>query len=190
MGYTTDFEGSLTLTPALNTEQSEYLNLLFSTRRMKRNVSKLMELYKGEHGNPFAKDKTPEAIYGREGEYFAMDDGQSGQLHDDSIIDYNVPPCQAGFMRDTMGAVPGLWCGWCIESDGSELMWDGGEKFYNYVAWLKYIFKHFFNPWGIKAYGEIRWFGEDRDDMGEIKVKDNEVFVFDAEVTYGDEDED
>jgi len=189
MGYTTDFEGSLELTPALTTEQSDYLNLLFETRRMKRNVNKLMELYKGEHGNPFTKGKAPKDIYGRDGEYFARQDGQSGQSNDASIIDYNVPPGQAGFMRDTKGAVPGLWCGWCIENNGSELMWDGGEKFYNYVEWLNYIFTHFFKPWGIKAKGEIHWYGEDRTDMGKIKVRDNEVFIFSGEVKFEDEDE-
>ncbi len=188
MGYSTDFTGSLAIDKPLTAEQVEYLNRLFSTRRMKRNVLKLMELYSGQHGNPFAKDKTPEAIYGREGEYFAMDDGNSGQSEDGSIIDYNVPPCQADFMRDTPDAVPGLWCGWRISDDGKELEWDGGEKFYNYIEWLRYIIKHFFIPWGVKADGEILWFGEDRSDLGKIKVNNNQVFVFTGEVTYEDED--
>jgi len=154
---------------------------------MKRDVNKLMELYKGEHGNPFAKDQTPEAIYGREGEYFAMEDGNFGQREDGSIIEYNIPPCQVGFMRDTKDAVPGLWCQWEISEDGSELRWDNGEKFYNYVEWLEYIIKHFFIPWGIKANGTIYWYGEEREDIGKIKVRDNEIFVFGGQFIYKDE---
>jgi len=58
MGYTTDFEGSLVFDKPLNQKQREYINRISDTRRMKRDVNKLMELYKGKHGNPFAKDKT------------------------------------------------------------------------------------------------------------------------------------
>ena len=165
MGYTTDFEGSLKISRPLTKKQTEYINLINQTRRMKRDVNKLMKLYKGKHGNPFAKDKTPEAIYGREGEYFAKDDGNCGQSGDDSIINYNVPPT----------GVPGLWCGWCITEDGMFLEWDGGEKFYNYVEWLEYLIKHFFQPWGRKLNGKIEWFGEDRTDIGAIVVKNNKV---------------
>jgi hypothetical protein len=178
MGYTTDFEGSLKLTPSLNEKQTEYINRISSTRRMKRNPEKLMELYKGKHGNPFVKNsQMSELIYGKQGEFFAMDDGQAGQLHDNSIEDYNGPP----------STQPGLWCQWQIFDNGASLEWDGEEKFYNYIEWLKYIIKTFFIPWGIVADGEIRWFGEDKDDMGKIKVKNNEVFIFNGEVTFSDE---
>lgn len=189
MGYTTDFMGSLELTPNLNEKQTEYINRINGTRRMKRDINKLMEIYKGEHGNPFAKGKTAKDIYGHEGEFFAHDDGQFGQNQCPSIIDYNCPPGQQGYAQgEVEKGQPGLWCQWCITGDGKELEWDGGEKFYNYVAWLKYIIREFFIPWGIKANGEIEWQGEDRDDIGKIKVKDNEIFVYDGHITYPDED--
>ena len=184
MGYTTDFEGGLKISRPLTKKQTAYLNLLNGTRRMKRDVNKLMAIYGGKHGNPFATEKTPEAIYGRQGEYFAREDGQCGQSTDDSIIDYNIPPVQAGFMRDTKGAVPGLWCGWCITEDGSRLEWDGGEKFYNYVEWLEYLIKHFFEPWGRKLNGTIYWYGEDRSDQGKIEVKANKVKISRGEIVY------
>jgi len=185
MGYTTDFEGSLSLTPNLNEKQTKYMNLISSTRRMKRNVNKLMEIYKGKHGNPFPKNKTPEAIYGHDGEFFARDDGECGQSQDASIVDFNCAPGHKGFAQ---GAVdkgqPGLWCQWDVSEDGDILEWSGGEKFYNYIEWLRYIIKNFFIPWGIVGEGEILWFGEDRSDMGKITVKNNEVFVFTGEVTF------
>jgi hypothetical protein len=190
MGYTTDFMGCLELTPKLNEKQRDYINLISSTRRMKRDVNKLMELYKGEHGNPFAKNKKdPKEVYGHEGEFFAKDDGNFGQGDDGSVIDHNCPPGQKGFAQgEVEKGQPGLWCQWEISEDGTELFWDGGEKFYNYIAWLKYIIKNFFIPWGIFANGEIEWQGEERDDIGKIKVKNNEIFVYDGEITFPDEE--
>lgn len=187
MGYTTDFDGSLELKPALSPKHVEYLNRLFRTRRMKRDVAKLMELYNGKHGNPFIIGPEHD-FYGHEGEFFANEDGNSGQTDDGTIIDYNTPPGQAGYMGSNKSGVPGLWCGWEISEDGTELMWDGGEKFYNYVEWLEWIINKFFNPWKIKANGTIYWYGEDREDLGKIKVRDNEVFVFTDWMEYDDEE--
>lgn len=202
MGYTTDFNGHLDITPALTAKQVKYINLLGRTRRMKRDINVLWEMYKGKHGNPFAKEQTPEAVYGREGEYFAMDDGnygQSGHGTDKSIIDYNTPPGQLEF--DGMGSFdekwaenekrrtegmcqPGLWCQWEIEAEGEKLVWDGGEKFYYYIEWLRYYIYHFFKPWGVKLNGEIEWIGEDPADLGKIVVKDNVVQVYKGKITY------
>jgi hypothetical protein len=190
MGYTTDFNGELNIVPPLNKEQVEYINRLCTTRRMKRDVNKLMELYKGEHGNPFAKEKTPEAIYGRDGEFFARPDGQSGQTHDESIINYNCPPGQVNFEGENKNGQPGLWCQWEVSEDGEVLVWDGGEKFYNYVEWLKYLIKTFFKPWGVVLNGEIYWEGEDSSDMGCIVVKDNKVKTKVAEISYRESDDD
>ena len=201
MGYTTDFSGSLTLSRPATVVEKNYINLINRTRRMKRDVNKLMELYKGKHGNPFPKSDKPEDIYGRDGEYFARDDGQSGQDHDKSIIDYNTAPGHKSY-EETRGqdfnqtwneqqaliasgkCQPGLWCQWEINEDGTELQWDGGEKFYNYVEWLKYLIAHFFEPWGIKLNGTIEWVGEDSSDRGKIVANNNEVKVYVGKTTY------
>lgn len=190
MGYTTDFEGSLKLSRAATQVESDYINTFSGTRRMKRDVKKLMELYKGEYGYPFTNIiSTPEEIYGEDGGYFAYDDGQSGQFHDTSIIDYNTAPGQLDFGLANWGendtkirtglCQPGLWCQWVITEDGTELEWDGSEKFYNYVEWLQYLIVNFFEKWGIKVNGEISWRGEDRDDTGKIIVEDNIITVID-----------
>jgi hypothetical protein len=184
MGYTTDFEGSLKISRPLTKKQTTYLNLLNSTRRMKRNVNKLMSLYNGKHGNPFPASKTPGDIYGYEGEYFAREDGNMGQNSDESIIDFNKAPGQIGWGGGHKYGQPGLWCGWCITEDGKFLEWDGGEKFYDYIEWLEYLIKHFFEPWGRKLNGEIYWYGEERSDMGKIIVKSNKIKVEAGEVEY------
>ena len=189
MGYTTDFQGQLNFDRVLTNEEMNYIKKFNDSRRMKRDVSKLYELHNGEGGNPFLPK---EQTYGNEGEYFVGDD-------DSSIIDYNKSP--GGVLKskdEDFGTYwsrhtkqiqdglcqPGLWCQWTINEDGTHLVWDGGEKFYNYVEWLKYLINHFFEKWGVKLNGEITWEGEDSEDMGKIVVVNNEVTVKVARITY------
>lgn len=180
MGYTTEFRGELTFDKPLSRDQISYINLFCRTRRMKRDVTILNKLYEGKHGL--------NGDYGREGEYFAMDDGDSGQIGDASVISHNVPPCQLDYGIENYyaenekaikngEAVPGLWCQWEIAEDGTTLQWDGGEKFYKYTEWLKYLIKHFFDKWGNKLNGTIKWRGEDFDDSGEIIVENSIVKI-------------
>jgi hypothetical protein len=193
MGYTTDFEGSLKLNRPATEQERNYINLISDTRRMKRNVDILFQIYKGKHGNPFAKNK--EDIYGFEGEYFAMNDGDMGQNKDKSIIDYNTPPCQMSYYDSDFNKTwnenerrienglcqPGLWCHWIITEDCQYLEWDGGEKFYNYLEWLQYHINHFFDKWGIKLNGNISWQGEDDEDKGIIVVRNNKIKTVSSE---------
>jgi hypothetical protein len=183
MGYSTDFNGTLKLSRQATPEERDYINLISYTRRMKRDVNKLMKLYQGKYGNPFAIDNTPESIYGEFGEYFAMNDDDFGQGRDSSIIDYNCAPGEShyGDPKSTKIGQPGLWCQWIIHEDGFELEWNGAEKFYNYIEWLKYLIDHFFEPWGIKLNGEIEWQGEDMSDRGKIGVIDNVVKTYKVE---------
>jgi len=195
MGYTTDFEGRFNFSRPLTEQEAEYINKFSETRRMKRDVAKLYEIYKGEHGNPFLPyDKT----YGNEGEYFVGGSGYAGQDHDPSVIDGNAAP---GTITDRVQdwgtrleknrlaiaegrCQPGLWCQWIVEDDGKYLAWDGGEKFYNYVEWLNYLISHFFSKWGVALNGEVKWFGEDRGDYGKIVITDNVVNVMEGEINY------
>jgi len=157
---------------------------------MKRDVGKLMELFKGKHGlvGVKIKDSTPLEIYGEQGGYFAMDDGNMGQTHDNSVIDFNIPPGQKGWSYDNKEGQPGLWCKWCLEFNSEtekyELVWSGEEKFYYYTEWLEYLIKHFFAPWKLKLNGEITWQGEESSDMGKIIVVDNVVTTKTGVVSY------
>jgi hypothetical protein len=41
---------------------------------------------------------------------------------------------------------PGLWCDWVPCWDGCCLAYNGVEKFYDPVAWLRYLIEHFLQP--------------------------------------------
>ena len=151
MGYDTQFKGSFKPNKPFTQEQTNFINKFSDTRRMKRDVSKLL-LLEPNFKNGF------NGSYGIDGEYYIGDD-------ETSVIDYNTPPITQ----------PGLWCQWIIE-DG-EIQWDCQEKFYNYVKWLQYIIDNFLSVLDIKINGVVEYNGEDFDDHGKIYVIDNIVIL-------------
>ena len=157
MGYSTDFIGSLKFNKDVPIELQRYINRFSCTRRMPRDNAKIKEIY------PNWKELCFFGELGTMGEYFVP---YGHNDYDDSVIDHN------GFR---VSVHPGLWCQWVIE--GNELVWDGGEKFYNYVEWLQYLIDNFFDPLGYELSGDIAWQGEDPDDCGVIHVANNYIEV-------------
>jgi len=72
---------------------------------------------------------------------------------------------------------------WKPTKDGNALEWNGGEKFYDYTEWLKWLMANYFTPRDIKCNGEMTWQGEEIGDIGKLTVKDNEVVETKLEVT-------
>lgn len=161
MGYTTYFNGSLEFNKPVEDWLVGYIDKFNKTRRMKRNNEKIKELY------PEWKKLCFAGNLGEDGEYFIGGIGPYGQGDDDSILNYNYPA----------STQPGLWCQWVIGGDNDELMWDGREKFYNYVEWLEYMIDNFFDPLGYELSGDITWDGEYRDDCGIIHVVNNFIEI-------------
>lgn len=151
MGYTTDFDGVFTLNKKLEEADQQYLAKFSRTRRMKRDREKLLQ----ETG----------IDYGVDGEFYVDGDGDFGQGNGGHVVNHNSPPATQ----------PGLWCQWVPTRDGQGIEWDQGEKFYNYVEWLKYIIKVFLEPKGYVLNGEVSYRGEDRSDHGYICVENNVV---------------
>ncbi len=177
MGYTTDFHGEFTLDRPLTDAQADYLRKFADTRRMERD-----EVLTERRPDPLR-----EAVglpVGLEGGYFVNEDGPSGQGKDmfgdrpGDVLDYNIPP----------KGQPGLWCQWVPNWEGTAIEWDGGEKFYNYTEWLKYLIEHFLKPWGYVLNGSVEWNGEDRGDVGKLVVEDNVLKTLPGSIVYGDED--
>ena len=158
MGYTTTFDGSVSFNKPITMEFAAYINKFSEIRHMKRDVEKIKEFY------PNWEELCFNGHLGNEGEYFIGEDPKGD--YDFSVTDYNSPP----------NSQPELWCQWIINDNG-ELAWDGGEKFYEYEEWLRYLIKHFFEPSGYILNGEIGFQGDDYDDFGIIYVKDNVVSI-------------
>jgi hypothetical protein len=57
------------------------------------------------------------------------------------------------------------------------LVWDKGEKFYDYVEWLKFARNVLRGDYGIELDGQIHWTGEDTKDVGTITIKGDDITV-------------
>ncbi len=167
MGYTTDFVGAFELDKPMTEAQAEYLKHFNETRRMKRDpkIAELMDdPVRIAAGLPIGKDA----------EYFTGGLGFAGQERDDSVVENNSPG----------GDQPSLWCQWIATKDRRGIEWDGNEKFYEYVEWLRYIIEHFLKPWGYTLNGSVKWFGEENTDIGIIEVTNNDVHARQTTITY------
>lgn len=117
--------------------------------------------------------------YGVEGEFYINGKGEMGQAHDKTVIDNNRPP----------KTQPGLWCQWSICEDRTTICWDGGEKFYEYTEWIRYLIDKILKPRGYTVNGNVRWQGEEPEDSGIICIEGNNVTEKKA-VTYYLSDDD
>jgi hypothetical protein len=75
---------------------------------------------------------------------------------------------------------PSYWCQWIPTEDGLHITWDGGEKFYEYVAWLQYLCDHFLAPNGYILNGSVQYQGEDHSDVGWVVCVDNQARLSEA----------
>lgn len=142
---------------ALRPEHAAYLRQFSETRRIARDP---------EIAGTFP-DPLREAVglpIGVEGGYFVGGDTSFGE-DDASVTDGNEPP----------EGQPGLWCQWVPTCDGSGIVWDGVEKFYDYVEWIEYLINHFLRPWGYALDGDVTWAGEEEWDRGVIHIRANAV---------------
>jgi hypothetical protein len=105
--------------------------------------------------------------YGVEGEFYVDGKGHMGQDHTPDIIKFNTPP----------KTQPGLWCQWRPTKDGLAIEWDGGENFYDYIKWIRYLIKAILAPRGYILNGQVYWRGDDMGDSGIITIEDNKVKV-------------
>lgn len=184
MGYTTDFEGDLTITPALAPAHQVLLRELARTRRMNRDVSVLPpapswvnggnwgeqgEFYTAVLAEMARADITPEQYLLGEEVYkdlMAKFDHNKGHQDELGVSNHNGPHVNQ----------PDLWLQW-VPKDASTLAWDQCEKFYHYVDWLCYLISRIFQPNGYTLNGTIEYFGEDPGNHGRINVEDNSVDV-------------
>ena len=70
------------------------------------------------------------------------------------------PPEQA-----ELGLNYSYYCQWELNPDADAIQWDGVEKFYDYIPWLKILIDKFLIPNGYVLNGNVQWQGEDGGDF-------------------------
>lgn len=70
---------------------------------------------------------------------------------------------------------PDSYCQWEPTKDGTAIVFDGNEKFYDYTEWIAWLIDAFLGPWGYTLNGDVQWQGEEVGDVGVLSVKDNVV---------------
>lgn len=171
MGYSTEFIGGFRFNKRVDEKLFRYLEDFASVRHC------LLDL-------DYIKTASPEDIKehgfngeaGEQGQYIAKE-------YEDKFTGDREKPFGPYFTdyNETPKGVPGLWCQWVPERHGGlddpdgydELVWDGGEKFYNYTEWLDYLICNFIAPSGYELNGTVKWQGDDMDDRGKIVVQNN-----------------
>ncbi|VVU95690.1 hypothetical protein CPAV1605_1445 [seawater metagenome] len=163
MGYTTNFYGEFKLNTTLDKNTADLIKGIATTRRMKRSIPILAKKFNISEELALLK-------FGIDGEFY-FDKGDFcnfGQSEDSTIIDINTPPKRQ----------PSLWCQWYYFETTNSIKWDEGEKFYNYIEWIKYIINVILEPRKYKVTGTVNWQGEDDSDKGTIAIKDNLIDIF------------
>ena len=90
---------------------------------------------------------------------------------------YNVLKALADSRHDEKG-MPSIWCQWVVGNDRKSIRWDGGEKFYGYIGWIKYINIKYLLPKGILLNGDVAFQGEQPKDGGRIVATNGKIEVF------------
>lgn len=157
MGYETEFEGYMVISPPLSKEDFDYLEEFHLTRHYQRDVH---EKY-GELGEFYVdKEDTLSSPL-----FFGKDAPQA--------IDYNTPP----------PSQPSLWCGWYPCPNNMSHLYCEDGKSYCYTEWLIYLIDKILAPRGYTVNGRVYYRGEDFGDMGVIEARDNKVKQLPATLT-------
>ncbi len=75
------------------------------------------------------------------GPYVVLDHPLASDDPGDDVDAHNRPP----------PGQPGLWCDWVPCLDGHCLAYNGREKFYRPVEWMRYVIDHFLRPGAIAS---------------------------------------
>lgn len=165
MGYTTHFEGSISVEPPLSQEEVSFLNRFSHSRRMHR----------------------------KNGPYH-IGSGSFGQDHEEDIIDYNTPPPgQPGLWCQWVSDWDGTAIEWDEGEkfyDATERMTYIIDHFLRLNPIARLVDPTVVDPadfsflQGHTLNGEIHASGEEAGDLWMIEVKDNIVTEKQGRVTY------
>lgn len=73
---------------------------------------------------------------------------------------------------------PSHWNQWIVGDDWQSVKWNGGEKFYGYIDWIRLLNRKFLAPRGYCLGGTVHFQGEEPGDSGRIVATDGNIEVF------------
>lgn len=73
---------------------------------------------------------------------------------------------------------PSQWNKWIVGDDWQSVKWNGGEKFYGYIGWIRLLNANFLAPKRYRLDGTVRFQGEDAGDSGKIVATGGKIEVF------------
>ena len=76
------------------------------------------------------------------------------------------------------GELPDSYCQWKVGADWQSIKWDGGEKFYYYIEWIRAINRRYLLPKKYMLNGEVLFQGESVKDCGRIVANDGKIEVY------------
>jgi hypothetical protein len=82
---------------------------------------------------------------------------------------------ESNYEGPAKGHMPDSYLQWKLTKDRTALKWDGGEKFYEYEAWLQWLVDYVFTPEGITVSGQVEYSGDEVKDTGTLAVVDGQV---------------
>lgn len=153
MSYPIRFSGQFAITPPLQHPHWVYLRAFAKVRHVRRDAAQAEQV----------RDEARTAVglpIGEEGGYCVASEWSSA-----SLLDANYPP----------SGQPSLYCQWMPNEQGTALVWDQGESFYDSVEWLEYLIRHFLARWGYVLAGTVTWQGREVEERGTITVEDNQT---------------
>lgn len=143
--------GRFELSRPLRSSEEAYLRAFVTVPHRKMDSEKLADVPE-KYGNTLPK-RPRKSVFGTEGEYFVGSPREFPEL----VVSSEPPATQ-----------PSCWCHWQFQ--GTEITWNGEEDFEKPVEWLRYIIRHFLDPWGIGVDGAVQWQGDTAMDRGTISV--------------------
>ncbi len=177
MGYTTDFDGKIVISPKLPDEFVGGFN--FTTKKRNNTYGdgeqgSFDHLYHSRWGYNSLGDPPPEGTTNRLGGWFSPYVFERPGDYPTRIDEY----ARIGIHRaSAVTEVPSCWNHWQLGQgvdDFTVLEWDGGEKFSEYIEWMKYVLRLIHSDFPQSHFvGTIDWEGEDPTDRGQIIVGEN-----------------
>lgn len=185
MGYTIDYIGSFKLNKPLTEDHAKFLQDFAKTRHYHRSWKPEEENGKwfvdpeGSLEPDFNDKEYQNVLYAKP---YDHEKRKVFELEKYGCIDLN----------EVNPGMPSFYCQWIPTEDCQGIEWDGNEKFYKAFDWLKFIIKHYLEPWGYILNGtvEIRYGSNEYPfENGILEVRDNEV-TYDSDELYETLDED